>query len=140
MAYLNFIRGGQQYLHDVSAAIAAVPNNRGCMSGPDLLPNSTALYAGKDSVYEVLIRHKGCRSNSAQNASYGVKDCGMDCIFKFAVRDTFGDFNQNSPHQRCLRELLPVLESSRRRELDRPRLDRCASGHCGVSLWARLAR
>ena len=67
MAYLNFIRGGQQYLHDVSAAIAKVPNNRGCMSGPDLLPNSTALYSSKDSVYEVLTRHQGCRSNSAQN-------------------------------------------------------------------------
>ena len=40
MAFLNFIRGGQQYLNDVSAALAAVPDNRGCMSGPDLLPNS----------------------------------------------------------------------------------------------------
>ena len=45
----------------------------------------------------MLVRHKGCRSNSAQNASYGVKGCGMDCIFKFAVRDTFGDFNHNIP-------------------------------------------
>jgi len=97
MAFLNFIRGGQQYLNDVSAALEAVPNNRGCMSGPDLLPNSPALYSSKDSVYEVLVRHKGCRSNSAQNSSYGVKGCGMDCIFKFAVRDTFGDFNQNIP-------------------------------------------
>ena len=98
MAYLNFIRGGQQYLHDVSAAIAKVPNNRGCMSGPDLLPNSTALYSTKDSVYEVLTRHSGCRSNSAQNNSYGVKNCGLDCIFKFAVRGTFGDFDKESPH------------------------------------------
>ena len=39
MTYLNFLRGGQQYLAEVADAIAAVPGNRGCVSGPDLLPD-----------------------------------------------------------------------------------------------------
>ncbi|HET7203331.1 MAG TPA: putative Ig domain-containing protein [Steroidobacteraceae bacterium] len=97
MAYLNFLRGGQHYLYDVSAAISAVPDNRGCMSGPDLLPDNRTLYSRTSSVYEVLARHEGCRSNSAQNDSYLVPDCGLDCIFQFAVRGTFGDFDELSP-------------------------------------------
>ena len=40
MAFMNFIRGGQPYLYDVSAAIAAVPGNGACMSGPDLRPDN----------------------------------------------------------------------------------------------------
>lgn len=97
MSYLNFLRGGQQYLNSVSQAISSIPDNRGCMSGPDLLPTETSLYGNRDAVYEVLARHKGCRSNSAQNASYGVRNCGLDCIFNFAVRGTYGDFDQGSP-------------------------------------------
>jgi hypothetical protein len=95
--FLNFIRNGQQYLQDVSAAISAVPNNRACLSGPDLLPDEESLYRDRSSIYEVLARHKGCRSNSAQNASFGVKNCGLGCIFNFAVRGTFGDFDSNQP-------------------------------------------
>ena len=97
MSYVNFIRGGQQYLDDISNAISAIPDNRACLSGPDLLPDEKSLYASNASIYEVLVRHKGCRSNSAQNNSYGVRGCGLDCIFQFAVRNTFGDFDQNIP-------------------------------------------
>jgi hypothetical protein len=95
--FLNFIRNGQRYLHDVSRALAAIPQNRGCMSGPDLLPDERGLYADGNSPYEVLARHSGCRSNSAQTDSFHVPDCGPDCIFNFAVRGTFGDFDQTSP-------------------------------------------
>jgi hypothetical protein len=97
MVYLNFIRNGQQYLDDVSAAVAALSDNRGCLSGPDLLPDEEDLYASRDSIYEVLARHKGCRSNSAQNRSYGIPNFNMDSVFQFAVRGEFGDFNQNYP-------------------------------------------
>ena len=68
------------------------------MSGPDLLPANTTLYTDKNRVYEVLTRHDGCRSNSAQNDSYEDSKCGLDCIFKFAVSGTFGDFNQAAPY------------------------------------------
>jgi hypothetical protein len=97
MSFLNFLRGGQAYLYDVSDAISAVPENRACMSGPDLLPGNTTLYKDRNRVYEVLARHDGCRSNSAQNDSYEDPLCGLDCIFKFGVSGTFGDFNQNAP-------------------------------------------
>lgn len=97
MAFLNFLRGGQQYLYDVSAALASVPDNRACYSGPDLLPNEPTLYTGAASTYEVLTRHAGCRSNSAQFTSFDVPDCNLDCIFKFAVSGTFGDFPETTP-------------------------------------------
>lgn len=97
MAFLNFLRGGQHYLYDVSAALSALPDNRGCMSGPDLLPDNRTLFARSSSVYEILTRHEGCRSNSAQNNSYLVTGCDLDCIFQFAVRGTFGDFDELSP-------------------------------------------
>ena len=97
VAFLNFIRGGQAYLNDVSRALSAIPDNRGCMSGPDLLPDEKSLYAQRNAAYEVLARHKGCRSNSAQNDSYNVRDFGLDDIFHFAVRGTHGDFNENYP-------------------------------------------
>ena len=97
VSFLNFLRGGQQYLYDVSAAIAAVPGNRACISGPDLLPDDPSLYAESASPYQVIVRHRGCRSNSAQNASYGVVDCDMDCIFRFGVGGTFGDFPEEAP-------------------------------------------
>jgi hypothetical protein len=96
MAFLNFLRGGQHYLYDVSAALSALPDNRGCMSGPDLLPDNRTLYAKTSSVYEILARHEGCRSNSAQNDSYSVAGCDLNCIFQFAVRGTFGDFDEVS--------------------------------------------
>ena len=97
MAFLNFLRGGQSYLHDISAAIAAVPDNQACFSGPDLLPNEPSLYDGANAVYEVLSRHPGCRANSAQNDSYQVPGCSLDCIFRFAVSGTLGDFPANAP-------------------------------------------
>jgi hypothetical protein len=98
MAYLNFLRGGQAYLHDVSRALAEVPDNRGCFSGPDLLPNEPTLYAGNAApVYEVLVRHAGCRSNSAQFASFDVEGCDLECIFRFGVSGTFGDFPESAP-------------------------------------------
>jgi hypothetical protein len=97
VAFLNFIRGGQAYLNDVSRALSAIPDNRGCMSGPDLLPDELSLYENRNSAYEVLARHRGCRSNSAQNDSYGVRGFGMDDIFHFAVRGTAGDFNEGYP-------------------------------------------
>jgi hypothetical protein len=98
LSFLNFIRGGQKYLYDVSAALAALPNNRGCMSGPDVLPDRQSLYQNSASVYQVLVRHDGCRSNSVQNDSYDVRGCGMDCIFRFAVRGKFGVFDSSAPH------------------------------------------
>jgi len=97
MAFLNFIRNGQQHVRDVATAIAAVPGNRACLSGPDLLPDETELYANDAGIYEVLTRHRGCRANSAQNHSFAVAGCDLDCIFQFATRGTFGDFDQHSP-------------------------------------------
>lgn len=97
VSFLNFIRHGQQYLSTVASAIAAVPGNRACLSGPDLLPDEQALYATNSSVYEVMVRHAGCRSNSAQNNSYAVTDCDMGCIFRFGVGGTFGDFPETAP-------------------------------------------
>jgi putative Ig domain-containing protein len=97
MSFLNFLRGGQQYLNDISAAISAVPNNQVCFSGPDLLPNDRSLYDSSDKVYQVLTRHSGCRSNSAQNDSYHVSGCSLDCIFHFAVSGTLGAFPVNAP-------------------------------------------
>jgi hypothetical protein len=95
--FLNFLRGGQQYLYEISAAITAIPNNQVCFSGPDLLPNSPSLYSGTNSVYQVLTRHSGCRSNSAQNNSYQVPGCSLTCIFTFAVSGTFGSFDTSAP-------------------------------------------
>jgi hypothetical protein len=97
MPFLNFLRGGQSYLHDISAAISAIPNNQVCFSGPDLLPDNASLYNTGDKVYEVLSRHTGCRSNSAQNNSYQVPGCGLDCIFHFAVGGTLGTFPASAP-------------------------------------------
>jgi hypothetical protein len=97
IAFLNFIHLGQAYLDDVSAAISAVPNNQACFSGPDLLPDNTSLTDGPHSVYELLSRHTGCRSNSAQNDSYDVTNFGLASIFHFAVSGTFGDFNEVAP-------------------------------------------
>jgi hypothetical protein len=97
MVFLNFLRGGQRYLHDVASAIAALPDNRGCVSGPDLLPDTPSLYADDDSAYQVIVRHEGCRANSVQNDSYGVPRCGLDCIFRFGVGGTFGEFAAATP-------------------------------------------
>jgi hypothetical protein len=97
MVFANFLRNGQAYLYDISAAIAAIPDNRGCLSGPDLLPDEWPLYETNASAYEVLARHAGCRANSAQNDSFAVAGCDLDCIFRFAVSGTFGDFAQDAP-------------------------------------------
>jgi hypothetical protein len=97
MAFLNFIRGGQDYLSDVSKAIAAVPDNRACMSGPDLLPDEKSLYDSRSAVYEVLTRHRGCRANSAQNDSFEIYRYGLGQVFDFAVGGNFGDFNHVTP-------------------------------------------
>lgn len=97
MTFLNFLRGGQPYLHDISAAITAMPGNRVCLSGPDLLPNNPSLYHRPDSVYQVIVRHTGCRANSAQNDSYRVRGCGLECIFRFAVSGSLGAFPVNAP-------------------------------------------
>jgi hypothetical protein len=99
LSFLNFLDGGQEYLYDVSSALEKLSGNRGCMGGPDLLPGNTTLYLNDDRVYEVLMRHTGCRSNSAQNDSFDDPKCtiggvpSLQCIFNFAVRGTFGDFN-----------------------------------------------
>jgi hypothetical protein len=97
MAFLNFLKGGQEYLHDVSAAISAVPDNRACLSGPDLLPDAKTLYSDGNGIYEVLARHRGCRANSAQNDSFEIYRFGLDQVFNFAVRGTFGDFDKTAP-------------------------------------------
>ncbi len=97
MPFLNFLRGNQSYLHDISAAISAVPHNQVCFSGPDLLPDNASLYDSDNKVYQVLSRHTGCRSNSAQNDSYQVPGCGLDCIFHFAVAGTLGAFPAKAP-------------------------------------------
>jgi hypothetical protein len=52
---------------------------------------------GDTSVYQLLVRHDGCRANSAQNDSYAVRGCGLECIFQFAVRGTFGRFDSERP-------------------------------------------
>jgi hypothetical protein len=98
LSFLNFIRGGRKYLYDVSAALAAIPGDRGCMSGPDVLPNNPTLYDDANSAYQVLVRHGGCRSNSVQNDSFEVPACGLDCIFHFAVSGTFGSFDASAPY------------------------------------------
>jgi hypothetical protein len=97
LVFLNFLKGGQHYLNDVSRAISAIPNNRGCMSGPDLLPDEESLHMGNDAVYKVLTRHTGCRSNSAQNASFRISNFNMDQVFNFAVRGKHGQFDHTSP-------------------------------------------
>lgn len=97
MSFLNFLRGGQSYLHDVSAAISSVPGNRACISGPDLLPNEPALYQGNDASYQVIVRHSGCRAISAQNNSYHVQSCNLECLFGFAVGGTLGAFPTGAP-------------------------------------------
>jgi len=97
MPFLNFLRGGQSYLYDISAAIMAIPDNQVCFSGPDVLPNRQSLYNSNDAVYQVLTRHSGCRSNSAQNDSYQVPGCSLSCIFEFAVSGTFGAFPASAP-------------------------------------------
>ena len=97
MAFVNFLRGGQSYLHDISAAISAIPNSQACISGPDLLPDSPSLYTGNNAVYQVIARHTGCRSNSAQNDSYQVHGCALACIFHFAVSGTLGTFPASAP-------------------------------------------
>ena len=97
VSFLNFLRGGQSYLNDISAAISAIPGNQACFSGPDVLPDSPVLYLDKNRAYQVLTRHVGCRSNSIQNDSYQVADCGLECVFHFAVSGTFGDFPKDAP-------------------------------------------
>jgi hypothetical protein len=97
VAFLNFLRGGQSYLNDISDAISAIPNNQVCFSGPDVLPDEPALYTNNNRAYPVLTRHVGCRSNSAQNDSFQVSGCGLDCVFHFAVSGTFGDFPSAAP-------------------------------------------
>ena len=102
ISFLNFIRGGQSYVKNVSDAISAVPNDQACMSGPDLLPDSPSLFTDPSDVYQVLARHKGCRSNSAQNDSFNVQYPNKDPytlqnIFDFAVNGTFGSFDSSAP-------------------------------------------
>src|SRR5262249_16225529 len=97
VVFLNFLRGGQAYLNDISAAIAALPGNQVCFSGPDVLPNAPSLYDSADAVYEVLLRHNGGRCNSAQNNSFQVPGCGPACIFHFAVAGSFGNFPSAAP-------------------------------------------
>jgi len=96
-AFLNFLRGGNAYLADVSAAISAIPDNQACFSGPDLLPDNTSLTTGSSSAYQLLTRHTGCRSNSAQNDSFDVPGFGLESIFQFAVGGTFGSFDASAP-------------------------------------------
>jgi hypothetical protein len=95
--FLNFLKGGQSYLYDISAAISALPGNQVCFSGPDVLPDNPTLYKDDNRAYQVLTRHVGCRSNSVQNDSYQVSGCGLACIFRFAVSGTFGDFPKAAP-------------------------------------------
>ncbi len=97
ISFLNFLNGGQSYLHDISAAISALPANQVCFSGPDVLPDSPALYKDGNRAYQVMTQHVGCRSNSVQNDSYQVDGCGLDCIFHFAVSGTFGNFPTSAP-------------------------------------------
>jgi hypothetical protein len=97
LVFLNFIHGGQRYLSDVAASIAAVPENRACFSGPDILPGAASLYRAETSSYEVLTRHRGCRANSAQWDSLSLSDCDLECVFRFAVGGAFGDFPENDP-------------------------------------------
>jgi len=97
VSFLNFLKGGQSYLYDISAAISALPGNQVCFSGPDVLPDSPGLYKDDNRAYQVLTRHVGCRSNSVQNDSFQVDGCGLDCIFHFAVSGTVGNFPKAAP-------------------------------------------
>lgn len=96
LAFLNIIQSGQNAdLQLVSEALTALPNNQGCYGGPDILPNNNGLVNG---TYQVLVKHVGCRSNSAQNTTIVGSQAGAvacapnDCneIFSFTVRGTFG--------------------------------------------------
>jgi hypothetical protein len=97
MVFANFVRGDANALRTLSKAISAVPNNRACMSGPDLLPDNRSLFAHDGAAYEVLARHVGCRANSAQNDSYAIWKYPLGEVFNFAVRGTPGDFNEFAP-------------------------------------------
>jgi hypothetical protein len=97
MVFANFVRGDDDALQSLSTAISAVPNNRACLSGPDLLPDNKSLYNHRGAIYEVLTRHKGCRANSAQNDSFEIYRFGLGQVFDFAVGGTLGDFNQATP-------------------------------------------
>jgi hypothetical protein len=146
MSFLNFIRNGQEYLDEVSSAISAVPDNRACMSGPDVLPDEKSLYDSRSAVYEVLTRHRGCRANSAQNDSFEIYRYGLGQVFDFAVGGEFGDFNQSAPRASGLcvnsylfwnhrigtswtgldwHDVLPVVDAY---PYGRMWLDRCAGG------------
>jgi hypothetical protein len=97
MIFANFVRGDATALQALSQVIASVPDNRVCLAGPDLLPDEKALYGNDGAAYEVLTRHAGCRANSAQNDSYAIWQYPLGAVFNFAVRGTFGDFNQVTP-------------------------------------------
>lgn len=104
LAFLNFLNGNQSYLYNVSDTISAIPNNQACYSGPDILFSNETLYSNINRTYEVLTRHGGCRSNSAQNDSFEEKGCAsgnctMADIFNFAVGGTFGDFDERAPYR-----------------------------------------
>jgi hypothetical protein len=97
MVFANFVRGDLDALKALSRVIAAVPNNKVCLSGPDLLPDNRSLFNHQGAAYEVLARHVGCRANSAQNDSFAIWQYPLGEVFNFAVRGTFGDFNEVTP-------------------------------------------
>lgn len=81
MAFLNFLRGNNGYLQDVADAMATLPNQQACVSGPDILPGDPTL----TTAYAVLRTYRGCRANSAQNDSYAVAGCDLNCVLSYAL-------------------------------------------------------
>ena len=97
MSFMNFIRGGQQYLYDVSAAIAAVPGNGACMSGPDLLRTIHPSTGHKRACTRSSRGTTAVARTVPRMTPIEVRGCALECIFQFAVSGTFGDFAETVP-------------------------------------------
>jgi hypothetical protein len=120
VSFMNFLSGNLSYMGDIAEAMEGTPN--WCISGPDVLPSNASLYVNEVRIYHVIVDHVGCRSNSAQHASYieagpdlddyevtedticvgdppqSNNPCTMEEIFGFAVGGTFGSFDNANPY------------------------------------------
>jgi hypothetical protein len=99
MDFLNQIQGNASGLGTVAAALAAIPNHRGCYSGPDILPDDANLVAGTYQYLNAYGGSNGCRSNSAQNTTILSACAATNCnaIFLFAVQGTLGTLSKTVP-------------------------------------------
>lgn len=118
----NFIAEDHSLMRVMAEDLAQLPNI--CLYANDIWPESTSLYENEDRVYDVLLDYPGCRAGGAENHAYGDapgggqtggapddypdspktvcagptplsdRACTMEEIFQFAVRGTWGDFDQ----------------------------------------------